>query len=77
MSKPPLLALLTNGGASSTPSWTVSKAGYTASESLIDTLTCNTYTADSSGGVSITGSQGAPVVGVWDVKSRAYTNQRV
>ena len=62
VSKPPMLALLTNGGSSSTPSWTVSDAGYQANEELIDVLSCQKVTADGNGGVSVQGSSGSPQV---------------
>ncbi|KAI0655767.1 glycoside hydrolase family 13 protein [Cubamyces menziesii] len=62
VSKPPMLALLTNGGSSSTPSWTVPDAGYQANEELIDVLSCKMVTADANGGVNVQGSGGSPQV---------------
>ena len=62
VSKPPMLALLTNGGSSSTPSWTVPDAGYQANEELIDVLSCKMVTADAKGGVNVQGSGGSPQV---------------
>lgn len=65
VSKYPLLSLLTNVGASGTPAWDVSSdTGYDEGTELIDALTCTTYTAGSSGSVSVTGSSGDPVVSV-------------
>ena len=43
-------------------SWSVPSAGYTANEALIDVLTCNTVTADGSGGVSAQSAGGMPQV---------------
>ncbi|KAI0070668.1 glycoside hydrolase family 13 protein [Panus rudis PR-1116 ss-1] len=62
ISKPPMLTLLTNEGASSTPKWNVPDAGFNANEELIDVLTCNKVNADGNGGVSVTGSGGNPQV---------------
>ncbi|KAH9837566.1 glycoside hydrolase superfamily [Rhodofomes roseus] len=63
VSKYPMLALLTNVGASGTPAWDVSSGtGYASGTELIDVLTCTTYTAGSGGSVSVTGSEGAPVI---------------
>lgn len=57
-----MLTLLSNGGSTSTPQWSVPNAGYSANEVLVDVLTCNTVTADSNGGVSVKGSSGLPQV---------------
>ncbi|KAJ3847881.1 glycoside hydrolase family 13 protein [Lentinula lateritia] len=64
ISKPPLLALLTNGGSSSTESWSIpSSAGlYNANETLVDVLTCDTVITGSDGNLSVTTSQGLPKV---------------
>ncbi|KAH9921835.1 glycoside hydrolase family 13 protein [Amylocystis lapponica] len=62
VSKPPMLALLTNGGASSTPTWNVAGAGYSANEALVDVLSCTSFNADGNGGVSVKGSGGMPQV---------------
>lgn len=62
ISKPPMLTLLTNGGSSSSPKWTVSDAGFQANEELVDVLTCNKVTADDKGGVTVQGSGGNPQV---------------
>ena len=62
MSKPPLLALLTNEGSTSSRQRTVGSAGYKANEGLVDVVSCNKVTADSNGGMSTTASGGEPVV---------------
>ncbi|RDX40957.1 glycoside hydrolase family 13 protein [Lentinus brumalis] len=64
VSKPPLLALLTNVGNISTAAttWNVPDAGYPANEVLVDVLTCNKVTADKSGGVLVHASSGEPQV---------------
>ncbi|KAI0753794.1 glycoside hydrolase superfamily [Fomes fomentarius] len=62
VSKPPLLALLTNGGSSSSPKWDVPEAGYKPNEELVDIISCSKVTADANGGVSATGSGGSPQV---------------
>ncbi|OBZ74584.1 Alpha-amylase A type-1/2 [Grifola frondosa] len=62
VSKAPMLALLTNGGNSSTPSWSIPAAGYQANEELVDILTCTKINADGNGGVSVQGTSGQPQV---------------
>ncbi|KZT05143.1 glycoside hydrolase family 13 protein [Laetiporus sulphureus 93-53] len=62
VSKYPMLSLLTNGGESSTPSWSVSDTGFSAGTELIDVLNCTTYTVDSSRGLDVTGYDGLPIV---------------
>ncbi|KAJ3875382.1 GH13 alpha-amylase precursor [Lentinula edodes] len=64
VSKPPFLALLTNGGSSSSVSWSIpSSAGlYTGSETLVDVLTCETVTPSSDGSLSVSASSGLPKV---------------
>ncbi|GJE95538.1 glycoside hydrolase family 13 protein [Phanerochaete sordida] len=62
VSKPPLLALLSNQGSSSSPQWSVASAGYKANEDLVDVVSCTKVTADSNGGVSTTAQSGKPVV---------------
>ncbi|RPD58617.1 glycoside hydrolase family 13 protein [Lentinus tigrinus ALCF2SS1-7] len=64
VSKPPLLALLTNvgNGSSATTTWNVPDAGYASNEVLVDVLTCSKVTADSNGGVLVQASSGAPQV---------------
>ena len=62
ISKPPMLALLTNQGSGGSPVWDVPDAGFGAGETVVDVLTCATFNADAHGGVTVTGSAGAPVV---------------
>ncbi|OCH88147.1 alpha-amylase [Obba rivulosa] len=62
VSKPPLLALLSNGGNASSPSWSVPNAGYAANEPLVDVVSCASVTADSNGGVSASSQGGVPMV---------------
>ncbi|KAI0753795.1 glycoside hydrolase family 13 protein [Fomes fomentarius] len=63
VSKPPMLALLTNTGyASDGPTWNVPDAGYAPHEELVDVLTCNTVYADTHGGVLVHGSHGLPQI---------------
>ncbi|OSX57019.1 glycoside hydrolase family 13 protein [Postia placenta MAD-698-R-SB12] len=62
VSKPPMLALLSNGGSSSNPSWSVPNAGYKSGETLIDAVSCNTLKADKQGGVSAQSFNGTPKV---------------
>ena len=60
VSKPPMLALLSNKGSSSNPQWTVASAGYKSGEALVDVLSCTSVTADDNGGVTVQGNQGMP-----------------
>ncbi|PIL26375.1 ATP-binding cassette transporter [Ganoderma sinense ZZ0214-1] len=62
VSKPPLLALLSNLGNTSTPNWNVPGAGYKPGETLVDVLTCNKVVADDKGGVLVTGKAGNPQI---------------
>ncbi|KAJ3980661.1 glycoside hydrolase family 13 protein [Lentinula detonsa] len=64
VSKPPLLALLTNGGSSSTESWSIpNSAGlFSANETLVDVLTCDTVVTGSDGSLSVTARDGLPKV---------------
>lgn len=57
-----MLALLNNQGSSSSPQFTVSSAGYSANEDLVDVVSCTKVTADSNGGVTTTASGGNPIV---------------
>lgn len=59
-----MLALLANGGSSSSPSWTVSSAGYQANEDLVDVVSCVKVTADSNGGVTAKSTGGLPMVSI-------------
>lgn len=58
-----MLALLTNGGNTSTPMWNVQGTNYSAHEALVDVLTCTSLKADAHGGLSVNGSGGMPQVG--------------
>ena len=62
LSKPPMLALLTNQGASANPTWNVGAAGYSANQELIDVISCQKVTTDSTGAVKLNAQQGAPMV---------------
>ncbi|KZT66206.1 glycoside hydrolase family 13 protein [Daedalea quercina L-15889] len=62
ISKPPLLALLTNAGGSSSPSWSIPGTNYSKGAELIDVLSCETTKAGDSGAVAWTGSAGMPAV---------------
>ena len=65
-----MLALLSNGGSSSTPSWDVPEAGYEPNEELVDVVSCTRISADSNGGVSVQGSDGNPQVCLRDARVR-------
>jgi alpha-amylase len=64
VSKPPFLALLTNGGNSSSAKWSIPSSAklFSGSETLVDVLTCNTVTTGSDGSLSVTASGGMPQV---------------
>lgn len=62
VSKAPLVALLTNQGSSSTPTWSVPNGAFSANAEVWDVLTCTKYTADGNGALSVTGSSGKPQV---------------
>ncbi|KIK01831.1 glycoside hydrolase family 13 protein [Laccaria amethystina LaAM-08-1] len=63
VSKPPLIALLTNLGSNSTKSSTWVASGVaSANEVLVDVLSCATVKADGSGGVSVAVVGGLPQV---------------
>lgn len=62
VSKAPLLALLTNVGGSSSPSWSIGSTNYTSGEELIDALSCVTTKAGAGGAVSWTSQSGMPAV---------------
>lgn len=74
LTKPGMLALLTNVGASGSASWTEPNAGFSANEALIDVLSCNAVTADGNGGVTTTASGGLPQVSALYICSRAITH---
>lgn len=62
VSKPPLLALFTNAGASGTVSWKVPKSGYDGNTRLIDVLSCTVVTTNSDGSLSANTTNGLPQV---------------
>ncbi|KAM5531186.1 hypothetical protein V8D89_015156 [Ganoderma adspersum] len=62
VSKPPLLALLSNLGNDTAPNWNVPVAGYKPGETLVDVLTCNKVVANDKGGVLVTGKAGNPQI---------------
>lgn len=62
ISKPPMLALLSNGGNSSAPSWNVTGTGYDAGTTLIDVLTCNKFSTDGNGNLAAHSKDGLPLV---------------
>ena len=66
ISKPPMLALLSNGGNTSTPSWAISSAisGYSPNLQLTDVLSCKTVKTDGNAGISTSSSGGDPMVRV-------------
>ncbi|KAF5327329.1 hypothetical protein D9619_004010 [Psilocybe cf. subviscida] len=66
VSKPPMLSLLTNAGASAStqPVWAIpASAGlFSANEQLVDVLTCTALKADGSGGLTVSAKGGMPMV---------------
>ena len=62
VAKGPMLALLTNAGGSSSPSWSIPSTNYTKGEELIDALSCTTTKAGENGAVSWTSASGMPAV---------------
>ncbi|KAN0101159.1 glycoside hydrolase family 13 protein [Tylopilus felleus] len=64
VSKPPLLALLTNIGSENTSSvrWNVTQPVFRNRQELVDVLTCRTFFAGDDGGVSIQSDGGMPKV---------------
>ncbi|KAF9221280.1 glycoside hydrolase family 13 protein [Gyrodon lividus] len=64
VSKPPMLALLTNVGTQPTTSvrWNVTHPVFKSRERLVDILTCRTYISGENGGVSIQSDGGMPKV---------------
>lgn len=62
VSKAPLLALLTNAGGSSSPSWSIPSTNYTKGEELIDALSCTTTKIGADGALSWTSQSGMPAV---------------
>ncbi|KAI9572501.1 glycoside hydrolase family 13 protein [Boletus coccyginus] len=64
ISKPPLLALLTNIGSQQTSSvrWNVTHPVFNGKQQLVDVLTCRTFIAGENGSVSIQSDEGMPKV---------------
>jgi len=62
VSKPPMLALFTNAGASGTASWKVPHSGYSGNTKLIDVLSCTVVTTNNDGGLTANTSTGLPQV---------------
>ncbi|KAF8916966.1 glycoside hydrolase superfamily [Mucidula mucida] len=65
ISKPPLLTLLTNTGFSGSASWSIPSSAslFSKGDTVVDVVSCNTYTVDSSSGdLSIKASSGLPKV---------------
>lgn len=66
VSKPPLLALLTNVGnkSTTTTSWTIpgSEGLYMSGEDIVNVLDCKVYQADKEGGISVQVDSGMPQV---------------
>ncbi|KAF8227846.1 GH13 alpha-amylase precursor [Tricholoma matsutake] len=64
VSKPPLLALLTNVGnkSTTTTSWTIpgSEGLYMSGEDIVNVLDCKVYQADKEGGISVQVDSGMP-----------------
>jgi len=62
VSKPPMLALFTNVGASGSASWNVAKSGYSGNTQLIDVLSCTIVSTNSDGGLTANTTNGSPRV---------------
>ena len=62
VSKPPMLALFTNVGATGSSSWNIVKSGYSGNVKLIDVLSCTVVTTNSDGGLAANTSNGLPQV---------------
>ncbi|KAA1469760.1 glycoside hydrolase family 13 protein [Dentipellis sp. KUC8613] len=62
VSKPPMLALLTNIGSETSKSvvWNVPQAGFQPNEELLDVFTCSKVMADGQGGVNVRSEYGMP-----------------
>ncbi|TFY83801.1 hypothetical protein EWM64_g220 [Hericium alpestre] len=61
VSKPPMLALLTNAGNQShNVTWSVPDAGFAPNETLVDVLSCEKVEADGHGGVNVRAIGGMP-----------------
>ena len=64
VSKPPMLALLSNIGSQQTSSvrWNVTRPVFRGGEQLVDVLTCREFLAGENGGVSVQSDGGMPKV---------------
>jgi alpha-amylase len=64
IAKPPLFSLLSNRGSSGSTNTTISSSssGWPAQTTIIDAITCNTYTTDSSGNLAVSITGGMPLV---------------
>ena len=62
VSKPPMLALFTNVGASGATTWNVVKSGYSGNVQLIDVLSCTVVTTSSDGGLTANTTNGLPQI---------------
>ncbi|KAL5520212.1 hypothetical protein ACEPAG_9425 [Sanghuangporus baumii] len=62
--KPPMLALISNGGNTSTPEWSVSASdtGYEPDMTLVDVLSCEVVVTGDDGTVSTRSKNGLPLV---------------
>lgn len=72
VSKPPLLALLTNAGSSSKGGSWAAKRLYKANETLVDVLTCRRFWADAAGGVDVKIVGGMPQVSLYGSVSHSH-----
>lgn len=62
VSKPPMLALFTNVGASGSVSWNVAKSGYSGNTRLVDVLSCTVVTTNGDGSLVANTTNGLPQV---------------
>lgn len=64
ISRSPLVALLTNAGSSAdSPTYfTVNDTIFNVNETLVDILTCNTFSATSTGGINVESFYGDPQI---------------
>lgn len=79
VSKPPLLALITNAGSNSTGGSWAAKKVYKANETLVDVLTCRRFWADANGGVDVKIVGGMPQVSLslWQGVAFELANESV
>jgi alpha-amylase len=62
VSKPPMLALFTNAGASGTASWNLAKSGFNGNTRLVDVLSCTVVTTNSDGSLVANTTDGLPQI---------------